>query len=355
MITFDAEEPIGTARGQDLRTIKDVAALAGVSDKTVSRVVNGEPNISAKTRDKVESAIAALNYIPNQAARMVRNRRSGLIGLITDVVATTPYSVDIIRGIQDRVSDARQNLLIANTAGLPDQEQRVWRTFQEHRIDGVLLATMYHHEINFDPVERDVPTVLVNCIARGREDVTAFVPDDYQGGVAAAQHAIDCGHGRIGFLTLHPSILAARLRRQAFEDVMRANGVPVRPEWIQAAYTGEVGHETMRGYEVARALLDQPADQRPGVLLTGDDEIAMQAIFAAHSLGLRVPEDIAIIGFDDFQVISTKVMPALTTVALPYYEIGFRAADRLLSMLAGDQGQAGIERLPCPLMKRDSC
>jgi len=338
-----------------VRTIKDVAALAGVSDKTVSRVVNGEPNISAKTRERVENAIKTLNYIPNQAARMVRSNRSGLIGLITDVVATTPYSVDIIRGIQDRVSDARQSLLIANTAGVAEQEARAWRTFQEHRIDGVLLATMYHHEIDFDPAERALPTVLVNCTARDREDVTAFVPDDYQGGAAAARHAVERGHTRIGFLTLHPAILAARLRRQAFEDVLRAHGLPIRGDWIRAGYTGEVGQETICAHGVARSLLDQPADQRPSVLLAGDDEIAMQCIFAALSLGLSVPEDVAIIGFDDFRMISTRVVPPLTTVALPYYEIGFRAADRLLAMLAGAQEAAGVERLHCPLMQRESC
>jgi len=342
-------------RSNGLQTIKDVAAMAGVSDRTVSRVVNGEPNISVKTRARVEEAIKALNYIPNLAARMVRSNRSGLIGLITDVVTTTPYSVEIIRGIQDRVSGAKQNLLIANTAGDPEQERRVWRTFQEHRIDGVLLATMYHHEVDVDPVEHSMPTVLANCTARGREDVAAFVPNDYQGGAAAAQHAIDCGHTRIGFLTLHPSILAARLRRAAFDDVMARNGVPIRAEWIRPAYKGEVGRETICAYEAARALLDAPTDQRPTALLAGDDGVAMQCMFAAQSLGLQVPRDVAIIGFDDFQMISTKVVPQLTTVALPYYEIGFKAADRLLSILAGEALPARIERLDCALMRRESC
>lgn len=338
-----------------MQTIKDVAALAGVSDKTVSRVVNGEPNISHKTRVRVEEAIKALNYIPNQAARMVRSKRSGLIGLITDVVSTTPYSVEIIRGVQDRVSDAKQNLLIANTAGVVEQEQKVWRTFQEHRIDGVLLATMYHHEIDFDPAEHALPTVLANCSARNRDDVMAFVPDDYQGGAAAAQHAIDRGHTNIGFLTLHPAILAARLRLRAFEDVMAANAVAIRADWIVRAYIGEVGHETICAYARAREMLDHPEGQRPTALLAGDDEIAMQSMFAAMSLGLRVPHDIAIIGFDDFRMISTKVIPPLTTVALPYYEIGFRAADRLLAMLAGEAGDIAIEKLHCPLIERESC
>jgi LacI family transcriptional regulator len=328
--------------------------MAGVSDKTVSRVVNGEPNVSAKTKVRVEEAIAALRYIPNMGARLTRTNRSGVIGLITDVVSTTPNSVDIIRGIQDRVSTAKQSLLIANTSGTREEEQRVWRTFQEHRIDGVLFATMYHRNIVFEPPQPEMPTVLVNCTAEGRDDVPAIVPDDYQGGEVAASYVLDRGHERIGFVTLNPLIVAARLRGQAFDDVMRARGVPVRPEWIRSGYAGAVGEERMCAYDVAREILSAPASDRPTALLAGNDEIAMQCLFAAHALGLSVPDDVAIVGFDDFQKISAQVIPPLTTVALPYYDIGVRAADTLLAMLGGTAGDPVIERLPCPIVVRGS-
>ncbi|KAH2813497.1 hypothetical protein KXV85_004960, partial [Aspergillus fumigatus] len=160
---------------------------------------------------------------------------------------------------------------------------------------------------------RSMPTVLANCTPRGRYDLNAFVPNDYQGGAAAAQHAIDCGHTRIGFLTLHPSIIAAQLRRAAFEDVMAANNLPIHADWIRPAYQGEVGQETICAFEAARALLDAPTDQRPTVLLAGDDCVAMQCIFAAQSLALRVPQDVAVVGFDDFRMISDNVVPQLTT------------------------------------------
>ncbi|QQV77640.1 LacI family DNA-binding transcriptional regulator [Sphingomonas aliaeris] len=292
-----------------MQTIRDVAAMAGVSDKTVSRVVNGEPNVSAKTRERVEEAIAALEYIPNMGARLTRTNRSGVIGLITDVVSTTPNSVDIIRGIQDRISTEKQSLLIANTSGTREEEQRVWRTFQEHRIDGVLFATMYHRHITFDPPKPAMPTVLVNCTAEGRDDVPAVVPDDYQGGQAAAEFALDAGHRRIGFVTLNPLILAARLRGQAFEKTMQERGVTIRRDWIRSGYAGGVGEERICAFDVARDILSAPAADRPTVLLAGNDEIAMQCLFAAHALHLRVPDDVAIIGFDDFQKISAQVFP----------------------------------------------
>lgn len=333
-------------------SIRDVAALAGVSDKTVSRVANGEPNVSAKTKTRVEEAIAALGYIPNMGARLVRTNRSGVIGLITDVVSTTPNSVEIIRGIQDRISTAKQSLLIANTSGTPEEERRVWRTFQEHRIDGVLFATMYHRRIKLDAPAPRMPTVLVNCTADNEPDIPAIVPDDYAGGYTAAERALDQGHRKIGFVTLNPLIIAAELRGRAFVDAMAARGVEIRKDWVRPGYLGGVGEEHLCAFDVARELLGSP--DRPTALLAGNDEIAMQCLFAAHAEGLRVPEDLAIIGFDDFQMISAQVVPPLTTVALPYYQIGLRAADRLLAMLAGEEAGPAIERLPCPLVVRAS-
>ena len=336
-----------------MQTIRDVAALAGVSDKTVSRVVNGEPNVSKKTKLRVDEAISALGYIPNLGARLIRTKRSGVIGLMTDVVATTPNSVDIIRGIQDRISTAKQSLLIANTSGTPEEEKRVWRTFQEHRIDGVLFATMFHREITFEASAPTMPTVLVNCTAADRSDIPAIVPDDYQGGHAAATYALDQGHVRIGFVTLNPLIIAARLRGQAFADALTARGVQVRQEWVRSGYLGDIGEERICAYDIASDLLADERD-RPTVLLAGNDEIAMQCLFAAHARGLRVPDDVAIIGFDDFTKISAQVIPPLTTVALPYYEIGVRAADRLLNMLSGEPEGPMIERLACPIVVRAS-
>lgn len=336
-----------------MQTIKDVAALAGVSDRTVSRVVNGEPNISSKTRARVEDAIARLNYIPNLAARMVRTNRSGVIGLITDVVSTTPNSVEIIRGVQDRVSRSNQSLLIANTGGASYEESRVWRTFQEHRIDGVLFATMYHHEIDFDPTAHNIPTVLVNCFAPGG-GVPAVVPDDENGGYAAARHAIDKGHDRIAFVTLNPLILAARLRQEGFARAMSEAGLRVREEWIRPGIQGAIGEEVMCAFDAAFDILSAGGEDRPTIILAGNDEIAMQCLFAAARLGLRVPEDVAIVGFDDFRMISEQVVPPLTTVALPYYDIGVRAADRLFGILAGTDDQPVIERVPCPLVQRRS-
>lgn len=332
-------------------SIRDVAALAGVSDKTVSRVVNREPNVKPGMIKRVTDAIEELGYVPNQAARLVRTNRSRVIGVVTDVVSTTPKSVELIHGIQDAIGRTEYSLLIANTGNDPLTEAKIWRTYREHRIDGVLYVTMYHRAVDYEPSERGMATVLVNCFAPAERNVPAIVPDDYQGQYDATCHAIACGHRRIGYITLNPLILAAQLRGAGFRDAMAANNLPVRSEWIMPGIIGPLEHDEVRAFDAAKRILSLPANERPTLLLAGNDEVAMQCLFAAHGLGLRVPDDIAIIGYDDFKIISAQVVPPLTTVALPYYEIGTRAAQRLLGMLAGEEGENGVEKVACPLIK----
>lgn len=333
-------------------SIRDVAALAGVSDKTVSRVVNREPNVKPAMIERVEAAIRELDYIPNQAARLVRTKRSRIVGVITDVVSTTPNSVEIIHGIQDAIGKTEYSLLIANTGEDPKTEAKIWRTYQEQRIDGVLYVTMYHHEVDFDPTSHGIPTLLVNCFTDPIRGVRAIVPDDYQGEFDAVNYAINSGHKRIGYITLNPLILAAELRGQAFADAMEANGIVINSDWVRHGIVGSLGNEQMQAFSAAQHVLSGEELSRPTVLLAGNDEIAMQCLFAAHSLGLRVPDDISIIGFDDFRMISEQVIPPLTTVALPYYEIGVRAGNRLLSMLEGKDNAPQVERAACPLIIR---
>jgi len=337
-----------------LVSIKDVARHAGVSDKTVSRVVNGEASVKPATRERVERVIDELGYVPNQAARLMRSNRSSLIGIMTDVVARTANSVELIGGIQDQLAETGHNVLIANTSGTIEGERRVWRTFQEHRIDGVLYATMYHRHIQFENNAPPLPTVMVNCSAPARTDVPSVVPDDYEGGYVATQHAIRKGHKRIGYITLNPQIVAAKLRSAAFRQALEEGGVEYNSDWVAPGYRGQVGKEEMCAYEVAHLMLHQEKKKRPTILLCGNDEIALQVMCAANQLGLSIPDETSIVGFDDFQIISTRTVPKLTTIALPYYDIGRRAADKLIRLLNGEMLSLAADKIPCPLIIRDS-
>lgn len=336
-------------------SIKDVASRAGVSDKTVSRVANGEASVKAATRERVLTAIEALGYVPNQAARLMRSNRSRVIGVMTDVVATTPNSVELIGGMQDRLSAAGLGVLIANTGGTEEGERKVWRTFQEHRIDGVLYATMYHRHVRLAVEPPPLPTVLVNCTSPTSPDIASVVPDDFQGGYAAAQYAVQAGHDRIAYITLNPQIVAAKLRGGGFRQALQEARIAVREDWILPGYEGPVDGDSMCAFTAACDLL-APTDRalRPSAILCGNDEIALQVVCAATAQGLRLPDDLAIVGFDDFKMISTRLVPQLTTIALPYYKIGERAADKLLRLLAGETLAVSADKLYCPLVRRAS-
>lgn len=332
-------------------SIKDVARVAGVSDKTVSRVVNREANVHPGTQEKVERAIIELNYIPNLGARLVRTKRSRTVGIMTDMVSTTPYSGDIVRGVQEWARQADRTALIINTGGNPAEEARGWRTFAEHRIDGVIYATMSHREVPLARGSTAIPTVLVNCYSILDSDFPAIVPNDYAGSLALTEHLISLGHRRIGYVRLNPNLPAAHLRLHAFRTALTAHGIAVDEEMVCDGMYGEVGHDTNVAYESTISLLDRP--ERPTAIVCGNDEIALQVYCAVLSSGLRIPDDISIVGFDDFQTVSRGLRPQLTTAALPYYTLGLDGAQLLEALLIGEP-VAGKREADCPLVQRQS-
>jgi LacI family transcriptional regulator len=332
-------------------SIKDVARIAGVSDKTVSRVVNGEANVHPDTQQKVERAIADLNYVPNLNARLVRTNRSRSIGVMTDLVSTTPYSGDIVRGVQDWAKMAGRTVLIINTGGDPDEERRAWRTFQEHRIDGVVYATMAHRDV---PLRRDdlpLPTVLVNCASSVDQTFPAIVPNDFIGSVHLTELLLSLGHRRIGYIRLNPVLKAAHLRLTGFRKTMAKHKVAVDEELILDGMYGPVGHDTNVSFESTVKLVGLP--DRPTAIICGNDEIALQVYCGVLASGFRIPEDISIVGFDDFRTVSLGLRPKLTTAALPYYSLGLEGA-KLLEGLLGGGPIAGTREADCPIVRRES-
>jgi LacI family transcriptional regulator len=331
-------------------SIKDVARVAGVSNKTVSRVVNKEPNVRPQTIDRVEQVIQQLGYVPNLSARLIRTKRSSTFGVMTDLVTTTPYSGDIMRGVLDWVKENDRTLLTINTDGNPEQEQLAWRTFQEHRIDGVLYVTMYHKEVELR--QTVLPTVLVNCqVASTKGLLTpSIVPDDYQGAFDLTRFVLEQGHQRIAYIRLNPELLGAQLRYQAFLDAtLGRDDLTID---IRIGMVGPVGREDNRVFAEVTDLITQKSP--PEVIICGNDEMALQAFQAVMIRGLRIPEDISIVGFDDFQTISTRLHPPLTTAALPYHALGYQGAMLLESLVKGELSSIKPILLPCPLIRRES-
>ncbi len=333
-------------------SIKDVARVAGVSDKTVSRVVNAEPNVTSDTIEKVQLAIADLGYIPNLAARSIRSNRTNTIGIITDFISTTPYSGDIVRGVQDWAAENSRTVLLANTDGNFEREANIWRTFKAHRIDGVLYVAMYHRVVVPAAGGVSIPTVLVNSHAEDGYDYPSIEPDDYGGSYDLTRHLIELGHRRISYIRLNPLLLGANQRLDAFLAATKAAGLAESDIVIRLGMEGPIGRETNYVHREALEILSR-AD-RPTALVCGNDEMALQAYLAALSLGLRVPDDITIVGFDDFRTVSLGLKPELTTVALPYYDLGWQGAAMLDQLVQGKGSLTERRILKCTIVARGS-
>ncbi len=331
-------------------TLKQVALEAGVSIKTVSRIVNGDAAVNAKTRAHVQKHINQLNYEPNHAARQMRNGTSSVYGLMTDVVATTPYSVDIVRGAQFALTASHKNLLIASTDGDPKQEAALWRMFRAHRVAGVIYAAMFHRAHNVDNPTYDKSIVLANCFARDDKHAS-IIPDDEHGGYTQALHLLKLGHRRIAHVTLIANIEATKLRKAGIRRAFQEAGVAFDATLEVAGYIGKIGAENSKVMDVARNILSAP--NRPTAIICGNDQVAMQIYAVAGSLGLSVPDDLSIIGFDDMKLIAESLYPKLTTVALPYFEIGRLAISVLNS--PKDATKPTRVLVPCPLVERHSC
>ncbi len=330
-------------------TLKQVAERAGVSIKTVSRIVNGDAAVNVKTRAAVQKHLRLLNYVPNQAARQMRSGTSPIVGLMTDVVASTPYSVDIVRGTQSALNESHRTLLIANSDGDPERELELLRMFRAHRVAGVIYAAMFHRAHAIGETLFGDAVILANCYDKNNK-LRSIVPDDEQGGYEQARYLLQHGHCNIGHITLLPSIDATRLRKAGIRRAFKEASVPYNADLEVAGYVRKWPTEVSLVREAAFSLLKR-AD-RPTALICGNDNVAMQVYSVAAELGLSIPKDLSLIGFDDLKLISESVYPKLTTVALPYFEIG-----RLAVEMMNTKRKAGNQKtlVPCPLVERDSC
>ena len=187
-----------------MSTIKTVAERAGVSLKTVSRVFSSPEAVADKTRALVMAAAEDLQFVPDQRARAIRSGKSGVVGLLTDVVATTPCSIEIVRGVEAALEERRMSLLIGNLENPLSTSKSIIRSFRAGRVDGVIYAANYHREVaDFEPLS--LSGVMVNCFTRAGE-LPAVIPDEERGGYNVGVHLLSLGHRRIAYLTLAPDI-----------------------------------------------------------------------------------------------------------------------------------------------------
>jgi LacI family transcriptional regulator len=310
--------------GQSRVSQQDVARHAGVSRATVSYVINGVGGVSITeaTRQRVWAAVQELGFRPNAMARGLRAETSGVLGLITSQIATTPYAVEIIKGAQDAAFEYGKTLLIIDSEGETSATADALDMMVGWSVEGVILAADHHREIQLPDGLDGFPSVLVHCFdAEGR--VPAVVPDEYQGGRLATETLLASGHTKIGFLNGPPDFPAAQGRLDGYRAALEDAGIAYDPELVRA---GTWWQET--GIEHARDLV--LGHTAATALFCANDWIAMGAYDAIREAGLTVPDDVSIVGFDDRREIAMHMRPALTSVALPYQAMGRWAIEYLL-------------------------
>jgi LacI family transcriptional regulator len=309
-------------------TLRDVAREANVSIKTVSRVVNHQGEISDATRQRVEAAIAKFDYRPSKLARGLVTRRTNTVGLILADI-TNPFFPEVARGVQDKAEAEGFNVFFCSSDNDLEREGRSLESLSDNAVDGLIIFPSFASEPNIRAfTTRGRPLVCVNRFLPG-ERVGLVMIETRRGARLAVDHLIRAGHRAIGMLagTLPDRGKLERVR--GYAESLAAHGLPVREEWI--AYGPPV---RQRGYESARQLLCQYPEI--SALFAYNDLLALGAIQACHELGRRVPEDCAVIGFDDIPL-ADAVMPALTTVHVDKYAVGWRAMERLLEMIAAPE------------------
>lgn len=325
-------------------TLHDVARVAGVSVATVSYVANGRTNvrISDVTRQRVQRAIDELGYRPNALAKNLVKGTSRFIGLVADGVATTPFAGQIIHGAQDEAWRHGFVLLVANTDSDRQVEREAIDMMLDHQVRGILYSTWYHREVALPPGLAAADMVLVNCYAPGSQS-RAVVPDEAQGGRTATEQLIQQGHRRIAFINTTWESPARVERLAGYRDALRAAGVEFDPTLVIDAEPNQEG-----GY----GAFDQIRRLNASAVFCHNDRVAMGLYDAVRVRGFKIPNDLAIVGFDNQEVISAHLRPPLTTVQLPHYEIGAASVRILLGLDPDDPG--AVTKLACPLVLRES-
>jgi LacI family transcriptional regulator len=329
-------------------TIGDVARLAGVSPATVSFVLNDVTGkvISERTKRRVRESAHELRYRPNAAAKLLRMNRSHVIGFITDEIASTPFAGDIIKGAQEAAWEVGKILTIVNTGENPEIEESAVEMMLERRVEGIIYAAMYHRAVEPPPDSREAPVVLLNCYS---EDGTwaSVVPDELSGGRTATEVLLGKGHERVGFINLPPGIPATVGRLEGYKQALDVHGLAFDSSLVRYGNGTADG-----GYRCAAELMRVPGP--PTAIFCGNDPTAMGAYEALKERGLRIPEDVAVVGFDNQELIAAHLRPALSTVALPHYEMGRWAVGNLIEQAEHGKAIPTRHAVGCPYVERES-
>ncbi|MBE1537153.1 LacI family DNA-binding transcriptional regulator [Actinomadura algeriensis] len=323
--TEDPPDPPGAQHAPSRPTLAVIAAEAGVSQATVSKVLNGRTDVAAATRERVEALLRDHNYPGPGGSR--RARRSGLIDLVLAGL-DSPWAVEILRGVEAECAEQGTGVVVSLVRE-DDARPPSWQNLPAlHHSDGVILVTSRMTDRQRAQLERaGVALVLVDPVNLPDSDIASVGATNWAGGLAATEHLIELGHRRIAMIGGPGDMLCTQARVDGYRTALERAGIEVDRGLVRY---GDFHHEG--GFARTRELLALP--DRPTAIFAGSDQQAMGAYQAARLAGLRVPEDLSVVGFDDLPTCEW-LSPPLTTVRQPLEEMGRVAARTLLQLLDG--------------------
>ena len=327
-------------------TIRDVAAKAGVSVTTASRALNGTGRMSEETRSRVKQVANDLDYRPNSMARGLVQQRSFTLGLLTDDTYGR-FTLPVAAGLSTAMTDRGVSVFLSAGEKDPKRMQLNLRAMEEKRIDGlVITGKRIDRRLPVDVSKLGMPVVYV--YSECPQGSIGFVPDDFNAAKMATEHLIRLGRRKIAHITGMSSFEAAHLREAGWRAALEAHDLQPFGTALFDNWTEE------HGYAAAYRIFETAAD-RPDAIFCGNDQIARGVVDAFAHMGIKVPEDVAIVGFDNWEVFAKATRPPLTTVDMGLTCLGKSAGLALLDMIDGKPIEAGLRKLPCRLVVRQSC
>jgi LacI family transcriptional regulator len=327
-------------------TIHDVARLAGVSIGTASKALNANGRLRQETRDKVLQVAREIGYRPNDLAQSLHRTRSKTIGIITND-SFGRFSFPIVEALEEQLADRGIAVFMCNATDDPERERQHLDQLLGKRIDGlVVTARRADKRPPIGPFAHGLPVVYV--FSQADDDAAlSLVPDDASGAKLAVAHLAAIGRTRIAHITGPERFEAVRLRHRGYHLALADAGLTERPEFYLSGVWSEAW-----GYEAVVQLFD--GDRlKPDALFCGNDQIARGAADALRERGINVPQDVAIIGFDNWDVMTQASRPQLSSIDMNLKALGREAGACLLAMIEGEQ-RSGLRRLPCTLVIRQS-
>ncbi|MEZ8967589.1 substrate-binding domain-containing protein [Vibrio breoganii] len=327
-----------------MASMKDIAKLAGVSTSTVSHVISKRRYVSEEISDRVNKAAKELNYFPSALARSLKMNRTNTIGMLV-TNSTNPFFGEVVKGVERHCYEKGYNLILCNTEGDHNRMRESIDTLMQKRVDGLILMCPSLEGEKLESFERspNIPVVVMDWGTMSFES-DKIQDNSLHGGYLAAQHLIEHGHRHIGCITGPMSKYQAQKRFEGFKQALQQADIDLNTQWVD-----EGNFECDGGYNAMQRILKQ--DKLPSAVFVCNDMMAMGAINAAHELGITIPEQLSIIGYDDLHI-ARFMSPALTTIHQPKFRLGKAAVDAILQKLSNADAPHKTVQLEPKLVER---